>query len=578
MQIREISIRNFRGITELSWRPSDSFACLIGRGDSCKSTVLDAIEATLSPRHFPFSDLDFLNGDVANQIEITITVGELSDDAEQERRFGLHLRGWAPDGTLHDEPQTEDEPVVTVRLTVDGSLEGEWAVITDRHEPRQLHPKDRTLFGVVRLGGEVERHLTWGRGTALSALTDERSAATPLLADAFRNARTLIATNQLPELDVVAASVSAAARQLGAYCAQNYAAGLDTQRAAMNLGGISLHDGGVPVRLAGLGSRRLAALATQRLSVPSGAIVLIDEIEHGLEPHRIRHALKVLRDALTADPNAKTPLGQVLLTTHSPTTVVELKCSQLHVCHREATRVEMRVPQGETLQRIIRRVPEAFLSRRILVCEGPTEVGLVRGLRGLWTQKRSVPFEALGTWLADGGGSDAPTTALSLAKLGYVAAVFRDSDVPLSPQVITDLGIAGVPILEWTGNLSTEQRLFRDLSATGLQEVLTLACDELTEDSVRQQVASVLKIKNLATAAFADWPGTSGKTEAELRDALGTAAKRTSKDPTNRQDRGWFKNMGLGELVGNVVGREIQQDATTPLAITLSSVETWLYG
>jgi len=39
--IRWIVIQNFRGIKQLSWKPGPGINCLIGPGDSSKSTVLD---------------------------------------------------------------------------------------------------------------------------------------------------------------------------------------------------------------------------------------------------------------------------------------------------------------------------------------------------------------------------------------------------------------------------------------------------------------------------------------------------------------------------------------------------------
>jgi ABC-type multidrug transport system ATPase subunit len=133
----------------------------------------------------------------------------------------------------------------------------------------------------------------------------------------------------------VATAATTEARRLGAYGIAGYRAGLDTQRTPMSLASVALHDGVVPVRLAGLGTRRLASLAVQRMSVKDGAIVLIDEIEHGLEPHRIRHALKVLRDSV----GGTHPRGQVFLTTHSPTTLVELAHHQLAICRVAAGRL-----------------------------------------------------------------------------------------------------------------------------------------------------------------------------------------------------------------------------------------------
>jgi predicted ATP-dependent endonuclease of OLD family len=42
--IRHIRIQNFRGIHKFDWFPSDRVNCLIGPGDSGKTTVLDAID------------------------------------------------------------------------------------------------------------------------------------------------------------------------------------------------------------------------------------------------------------------------------------------------------------------------------------------------------------------------------------------------------------------------------------------------------------------------------------------------------------------------------------------------------
>jgi predicted ATP-dependent endonuclease of OLD family len=50
LQNRHFKLTNFRGISTLSWSPAGSVCCLIGVGNSGKSTVLDAIAAALSSR------------------------------------------------------------------------------------------------------------------------------------------------------------------------------------------------------------------------------------------------------------------------------------------------------------------------------------------------------------------------------------------------------------------------------------------------------------------------------------------------------------------------------------------------
>jgi hypothetical protein len=565
MQIREVAIRNFRSIEQLTWQPTASLVCLIGRGDVGKSTVLDAIELALSPRAPAITDTDFLGGETTKPIEILVTVGELSEDALEENRFGLNLRGWQKTGGLRDEPQADDEAVVTVRATFDATLDGEWVLHTDRGAPKTLSPRDRAIFGLVRLGPEVERHLNWGRYTALSSATDDRDPAVVVLAEAFRLAREHVVTHGLPTFAGVATMVADEAKRLGAYSTSRYRAGLDTQRTAMSLSGIALHDGAVPVRLSGLGTRRLVSLAVQRMSVDAGAIVLIDEIEHGLEPHRIRHTLKVLRDSVALDSKTSAK-GQVFLTTHSPTTLVELSHDQLAICRNAAGTTTIRTP-GKEVQGLLRRVPESLLAQRVLACEGPTEVGLIRGLRGTWNAGRAFAFETRGTWLADGAGSQGPATALELASLGYTTALFRDSDVPLPPDMRAKLLAAGIDLYEWDGALATEQRIFADIAWSGVQGLLDIAYAAHTETSVLDQVAAALKVPNLPGPRVSDWL-TVGKSENEIREALGTVASK----------KGWYKNTTFGELVGETLGAEIRATPTTPLAVLLARVEAWLYA
>jgi recombinational DNA repair ATPase RecF len=43
-RIRKIEIQNLRGIKELVWLPLAGINCLIGPGDSGKSSILDAID------------------------------------------------------------------------------------------------------------------------------------------------------------------------------------------------------------------------------------------------------------------------------------------------------------------------------------------------------------------------------------------------------------------------------------------------------------------------------------------------------------------------------------------------------
>jgi predicted ATP-dependent endonuclease of OLD family len=92
-RIHEIKIKNFRGIKDFSQTfGAANFICLIGRGDSGKSTILDAISYVLSSRwNLTFFDSDFYNGEIDAPIEIEATLIDLPDNLILENRYGLHI-------------------------------------------------------------------------------------------------------------------------------------------------------------------------------------------------------------------------------------------------------------------------------------------------------------------------------------------------------------------------------------------------------------------------------------------------------------------------------------------------------
>ena len=121
MKIRHLNIKNFRGIQELEWAlPETNLVSLIGRGDSTKSSILDAIRYAFFPTWNPtFDEYDFFNGETSNSIEITVTLGELPSEFLSDLKYGHWLRGWNKEKCLiSDEPEGGLEDVISVCLTI----------------------------------------------------------------------------------------------------------------------------------------------------------------------------------------------------------------------------------------------------------------------------------------------------------------------------------------------------------------------------------------------------------------------------------------------------------------------------
>jgi hypothetical protein len=575
MQIRQLKIKNFRGIASLVWCPRDAFCCLIGAGDSGKSTILDAAEAALNSRWFSFSESDFLAGDTSNAIQIEVTVGELSRTLKSDERFGLYIRGWTQDGELRDEPEGADEPVLTVRLSVDATLEPVWELTCERAESqRTLSNRDRALFGLVRLAGDDARHLAWGQGSVLSRLTGDNKEAAGRLAEAYRAARDSAQLGEITSLAQTAAAAESFAKNLGAYVQGSYEPGLELGRSGFSSGSIALHDDGIPLRLAGLGTRRLATLAIQKSAITEGAIILVDEIEHGLEPHRIIGAISQLKAGQNLALATGLPLGQVLLTTHSDIALAECGAQSLHVIKTSrgdrmttAKKAEAPVP----IATLLRFTPRALFARRILVCEGMTEVGLLLGVREQWPARHhGKPIEQMGVAIADGNGSQAPEMALALAALGYSTAIFMDSDVPLPEQVAEALRVAGVHVYEYGQGLNTEQAIFGAAGNSRVQELLNVARINHGDESVNDALFPKIPGLNHLTVKeeFYQWGNHCNLNETDAKMVVANVAK-TKK---------WFKDQRYGREIGPIVWNIMIENQTAPLTRVLLHLEGWAYA
>ena len=151
--------------------PESNIICLIGRGDSTKSTILDAIRYALFPAWNPtFDEFDFFQTDTNSNIEITLTLGALPEDFLSDAKYGLYLRGWnSIENLIVDEPGEGLEDVISVKLTLDKNLEPKWTVICDRFEERKsFKVGDRAKAYATYIGAYANTHLTWSKNSALS--------------------------------------------------------------------------------------------------------------------------------------------------------------------------------------------------------------------------------------------------------------------------------------------------------------------------------------------------------------------------------------------------------------------------
>lgn len=573
MMLRRIRIEHFRGIESADWVIKQRLISLVGAGDSTKTTLLDAIGLVLSPNYsLQFTDADFFSLDLTKNIVIEATITDLPDALVKENQLGKDRSGLMPNGTLVHDPVEEAEECLVVRLTVTPELDPTWEVVRpDSEDARSISASQRRQLGFFRLGERADFHLRWARGSALSGLTDGGDGASSVILDAHRDARTAVFHAHSSALHDAASKVQRSAGNFGAGKFAKLRPGLEPG-SATSAHSLMLHDGNVPLTSLGLGTRRLTSLSIQDQAMDDGSIIAIDEVEHGLEPHRLAQVLHHLKKR-TEGGNL-----QVIMTTHSPITVKTLSAADLVVVRADGAGVTTcrSVPEDlDNVQGTFRSAPDALLGRRVLVGEGATEVGFLRGLLRHWDAQRSAAEQpgaaSLGVVLVNGQGGTQPTErAQNFRQLGYPTCMLVDNDDRAIDESVEQAGAAGVSVHRWTRGNALEDEIIQTLAAEGLQALINLALGIKGEQSILATVGAKLNSSQLTGTEVAAWQTQTGADETKIRHAIADAATAKGKE--------WFKREDRGEELAEVVIEHWADLDSTPLMKVIVDLRNFAYA
>lgn len=550
MRLRRLEIENFRGIRTLDWRHVAETAALVGPGDAGKSTILDALERVLSPKwNVSFDDTDFWNLQTDAPILIRATLTDLAASFYRDTKFGLLLHGFdAKQGVgVYASGEDDEQHALVVELRVDASLEPVWSVLDAAGAKKPFAARDREALGMLRVGGYVDQHLGWSRGSVLTRLTESGDAVGAVLAEAARQARSGLKTDGLDKLTAAAQKVEALGKHLGVAVQNALVPHLDASALSVAAGALSLHEGKVPTRRAGLGTRRLLAIAIQREAASDAGLTIIDEFEQGLEPHRIRRLLRVLRGR--APEGQLLAKGQLILTTYSPTVLAELEPAEVSVTRRAADGAVAVLRLPNSIAYVLKRTPVALLAQKIIVAEGATEVGFCHALDEAWTFETKGSFGYRGVVVVDGAGGTQPAEiAGHLVALGYKVALLIDSDAKAKASKA-----AGALVLAWPGGVCTEQRLATDLPVEAIKRMVVIA-DERGGRGVRDALADRLRVDR--NTFREDEPGSwvDMVDGSAFRAAFGEVAHQKS----------WFKSRAQGNFLGTLVAEHWDALANAP--------------
>ncbi|MGH9542809.1 MAG: ATP-dependent nuclease [Terriglobales bacterium] len=494
-------------------------------------------------------------------LSIEVTIGTLDPPLKNLDKYGEYLRGWNAITGKTSEPDEQNglENVLVRRLEAGPDLEAHLSLVSrdPNNADGDLRWEDRERLAPMRLGTYSAQQLAFGPRSVLTRKAGRNFCGAAALAEAARAARETFGGEVHEALDEILGVAQECAQQMNVP-AQGIQALLDAHAATVTQSGVALHDADqIPLRGLGAGSSRLLVAALQQRLGP-GLITLADEVEHALEPYRV---VRLLRALGSKDQNRP---PQSFLTTHSPVVLRELEARQLwlmremdsadHESHRVTS-----LGDDEATQKAVRACAEAFLSPRVMVCEGKTEIGFVRGLDLYNTEECHQPSMASrGVDLADGTGSSLTERAKVFAGLGYRTALFLDNDDPTQDAGVAECEQAGVTVVRWHDGKSIDQKIFENSPPVLIPRLLEIAINHCGEDSVRAHIKNA--DANLTLDACLQAPA------AEMREPLGRAAKKGD----------WFKDISTAERVAREVIASNLEQFEAPMKERVAAIRDWI--
>lgn len=575
MIIRQLNITNFRGIKILQWNiPNERIICLIGACDVGKSTILKAIDLLLSDRwNIAISHYDFNSDESPIVIDAVLT--NLPPSLRTTDRLGFYEAGLNKiSNEVEEAPSKHAEACLCVRLIIDNdTYEPSWEVFNPcSGEKVKLTTGDRRELGLSAFDPKADADIKWTRNSALGKFANKNADSMPLSKIAIEAARKALHDMDTPE-DVkrVLKCVKDKANGFGAPAIEDLSIGLEEANTYTN-GTISLYAEDIPLTLYGRGTKTLASLAIQNLNSGESTSYLIDEIETGLEPHRIIHLLQLLETDNT--------IAQAFIASHSNVVVEYCECKNIFVVTRDSSNTKVvRVP--DELSSLHRTNPSSLLARKVLVVEGKTEEGLLKTLiihRNANNRNIGIPVSgSYGSTICQGsGGAQACKKANELKLLGVEVALFLDGDDAVTNDQADSLRRSGISVYMWPNSKCTERALADCLDCSGVKKLIERCLDSeiITEEQALAHLKTAGIDGSYSSIEEIDW---NGLDKERAQDIFFTACTQKRKRKGRTIDEGWFKGVNEGELLGRII-LDFEDDASLDFSTFTNVLEDALDG
>lgn len=349
----------------------------------------------------------------------------------------------------------------------------------------------------------------------------------------------------------------------GTFCSVR--AGLDTSLSSTG-GNLALYESNIPLMNYGLGSKRLAGLAIQQLAASGKSILILDEVEQGLEPHRLVRLIRYIQSDET--------YSQVFITTHSPVAVEQASTENLAVAQNVDGNMNINfLPEDTRTLQLRRSRPSSFLGRRVVITEGKTEEGFLIELINREDQRRLADGQTvaagLGLVVQDGeGGSEVPLRAIAMLNLGYNVAMFLDNDVRDIDRNVAKAEKLGAEVIRWDVGNNTEKQIAKSLKISGLSSLLELGVEiRNTQQTVLNDLKAAGLPNDSSSLDVSTWLRDSSLAEDAARQIIAAAMVDTK----------WFKLVDNGKLLAAWVFDHIDLFKDSSVQNTIALLKLYIY-
>lgn len=401
MRLETVSINNYRGLRDFTITLSDR-TVLVGGSNTCKTTLLEAINLVLYPGFYYgpglLSEYDFYNRQYEqpeDQISINLKFVDLTPD--ELLYFGDHLEPIHQDGSIvdaaHDTDVFDRAPKI-LRIHFASTFQDD-EILCGVHYTRQgdeehVSKRDRAKIGFqyVNLHRALERVFSLGGTSAMQRTMrqeniDLRQQQRRIL-ERFPDIADVLLEN--PDFKTLLGNLESKFRDF-TYLADVQA---DVPTVKYEISDLSFSEinrsiqmfvhtansaQALPLTHQGSGTRNalVLALLVHLSELQGNAILAIDEPELSLHAHAQRYLMEKIKGARS----------QLILATHSPAVAESFDLTEIRLLQHRDNRLQVfsiddravAAAPANTLPILKRKLVEAYFSRAILLVEGDTEEG-----------------------------------------------------------------------------------------------------------------------------------------------------------------------------------------------------------